>query len=130
MKLPGPVRKAVHSAYQVTGRRVPNTLQDRGWVVRRALADGIGLEERSCPSRIALFRARDRRYARDEDLGWDEVASGGLEVHEIPGDHNSIFDEPNIDQLAIGLRESLARAQNDRYYDAAPYSQASDSSFS
>lgn len=127
MKLRGTVRRAVYRAHKATGRQVPGALQDTRWARQTALVHGVGFERRSFPSRISLFRARDRVHAvESEDLGWSEVAAGGLEVHEIPGDHNGIFAEPNIEELANRLRESLALARDDPHADATPGSEASD----
>ena len=121
----GPVRKAIYKVYQATGRQVPGFLQNAGWARNAALVHGVGFKRRSFPSRISVFRARDSEHVK-EDLGWSEVATGGLEVHEVPGNHRSIFDEPNIEELSNRLRESLARARDDRHAGAASGSDASD----
>ena len=41
------------------------------------------------------------------DLGWAPIAQGGLEVVELPGDHDLVFREPNIQVLAAQLRARL-----------------------
>ena len=41
------------------------------------------------------------------DLGWTPLAQGGLEVCELPGDHDLVFREPNIQVLASQLRDRL-----------------------
>jgi len=44
------------------------------------------------------------------DLGWAEFTHGPVDVHVIPGDHNSIFQEPNIAVLAERILAGLALA--------------------
>ena len=96
------------------------------WARGQAHYNGVGFDKRSFPSRITLFRAKDREDVSSEDFGWGEIASGGLEIHEIPGNHSGIFREPNIQDLAGRLGESLAKARSNGHEDAAPDSQTSE----
>ncbi|MEH1768063.1 MAG: amino acid adenylation domain-containing protein [Nostoc sp.] len=57
--------------------------------------------------RITLFMASDRRFQDEPELGWTKLANGGLEIHEIPGDHISIFQEPSIRLIAKKLELSI-----------------------
>jgi len=51
---------------------------------------------------------------RDSSLGWRNVAGNGLEIHDVPGGHNSIFEEPNVRILAETLHAILhSRVQLD-----------------
>ena len=60
--------------------------------------------------KLILFRASYQGEEEGEyDLGWSSIFKQGVEIHDLPGDHERIFLEPNIDQLASSLRESLAR---------------------
>jgi amino acid adenylation domain-containing protein len=63
--------------------------------------------------RVVLFRPREKALRGSDDPlgGWGSLALGGVEVHEIPGDHGSIVDEPNARLLARRLKECLAEAQ-------------------
>ena len=47
------------------------------------------------------------RYGRD----LRRSAGGGVETHEIPGDHVTVLDEPNVRVLAEKLRACLIKAQ-------------------
>ncbi len=60
--------------------------------------------------RLVLFRAshQDQPDA-PHDLGWSSIFLKGVEIHDLPGDHERIFLEPNIDKLAASLRECLTR---------------------
>jgi thioesterase domain-containing protein/acyl carrier protein len=68
---------------------------------------------RTFPGRINLFRATTPGeyfcYTADyiADLGWTKLAGGGLEIHQIPGDHVSMFGESNIGMTAEKLRSLL-----------------------
>ncbi len=57
---------------------------------------------------VTLFRAAVQPDPRlPMDLGWAPIAKGGLEVYELPGDHDLVFREPNIQVLASQLRARL-----------------------
>jgi thioesterase domain-containing protein len=63
-----------------------------------------------------LFRVRANRdqgeldVTDDEHNGWGNVVRGGIEVIDVPGDHNSLLEEPHVRTLAQSLRLSLDRA--------------------
>ncbi len=61
--------------------------------------------------RLVLFRAseQDRKDA-PYDLGWSPLFTHPVEIHELPGDHERIFLEPNIDSLAESLTVCLVQA--------------------
>jgi len=58
---------------------------------------------------IELFRAEDRTFYMDdfEYLGWKPYALKGVNVHKIPGGHNSIFKAPNDKIFASILQSCL-----------------------
>jgi len=66
---------------------------------------------RPYPGKVIVFRAMDREqfeaYDTDPQFGWGELAVGGLEVHDVPGDHIGILKEPHVQVLAERLRECL-----------------------
>jgi thioesterase domain-containing protein len=55
---------------------------------------------------LLLIRSKVDRY-QDPDLGWGEVASGGLETVEVSGDHIGMFREPEVEVLAAALWKRL-----------------------
>jgi amino acid adenylation domain-containing protein len=89
--------------------------------VREACA---AAEQSYCPSvfpgPVALFRASEKalRGLDDAQNGWQQYAAGGLEVHEIDGDHGSILNEPNVKRLAAALCARLDLARSERLDDA------------
>jgi thioesterase domain-containing protein len=42
-----------------------------------------------------------------EDMGWGDLARGGVEVYYTPGDHISMIHKPHVKQLAERLKVSL-----------------------
>ncbi|MGI4751304.1 MAG: non-ribosomal peptide synthetase [Janthinobacterium lividum] len=58
---------------------------------------------------IDLFRAKVKTYYMQDPhyLGWKKFALKGVQVHEIPGDHNYIFAPPNDKEFATVLQECL-----------------------
>jgi thioesterase domain-containing protein len=42
---------------------------------------------------------------------WESHIAGGIEVHEIPGDHETILYEPHVQILAEKLKTRLTQIQ-------------------
>jgi aspartate racemase len=62
--------------------------------------------------KITLFWAKDDEADfEDNRLGWRRLAAGGLEVHEVPGTHGSMREEPNVTMLVAELRPCLESAR-------------------
>jgi thioesterase domain-containing protein/acyl carrier protein len=57
------------------------------------------------PGKITLFWARDAQQDfEDNRLGWARLATGGLEVHVVPGTHTSMREEPHVAELVQKLK--------------------------
>jgi thioesterase domain-containing protein/NRPS condensation-like uncharacterized protein len=86
-------------------RTVPSFMKstdDVSWVA------AMNYQPRPWPGPITLFRASVQPDPRlPLDLGWTPFAEGGVEVLELPGDHDLVFQEPNIQVLAAQLRARL-----------------------
>ena len=65
------------------------------------------------PDRVTLFRAIDNIGFIEHDLGWSELAPGGLEIHDVPGDTFNMLEEPHVQVLAKKLRDCIDRVQGD-----------------
>ncbi|MCP4659505.1 MAG: hypothetical protein GY856_29205 [bacterium] len=61
--------------------------------------------------KVTLLKARGEASGqrRNPTRGWDELALGGVEVHEISGTHYSILHEPQVQDLAQRIREDLEK---------------------
>jgi thioesterase domain-containing protein/acyl carrier protein len=74
-------------------------------------AAGMNYRLKPWPGKVTLFRASiqpDPRFPRD--LGWTKFARDGVEVCDLPGDHDNAFQEPNIQVLAEQVRARLERS--------------------
>jgi amino acid adenylation domain-containing protein len=62
--------------------------------------------------KLELFRAKKKTFYMDDFkyLGWIPYAKKGVNVYEIPGEHNTIFAPPNDKQFATVLQECLDKA--------------------
>lgn len=58
---------------------------------------------------LHLFKAQKRLYFVDEFkyLGWKKFALDGVIIHEIPGDHRTMFLHPHVEHLAAMLQRAL-----------------------
>lgn len=59
--------------------------------------------------KIHLFKARSRVYFVDDRkyLGWSKFALDGVVVHDIPGDHSTMFLPPNVNEMGRLLQYAL-----------------------
>ena len=64
---------------------------------------------------VDLFRAKKKTFYMDDFkyLGWREFALNGVNVHDIPGEHNTIFAPPNDKEFAIVLQKCLDRVSKE-----------------
>jgi len=55
---------------------------------------------------------RNERIARwVHDNGWGYLAAGGVKVVEVPGDHGTMIGKPQVETLALRIRECLDEAE-------------------
>ncbi|NEQ21099.1 MAG: hypothetical protein F6K28_18110 [Microcoleus sp. SIO2G3] len=63
------------------------------------------------PSQEATFLATDRVDAATayvaSDLGWTDLAKGGLDIDDVSGDHIEIFEELYVRMLEENLSKCL-----------------------
>ncbi len=66
-------------------------------------------EIKPIPARLDLFRVSKRLYYLDDPvyLGWDNFATGGVDIHEVPGDHKTFILPPHDQVLASVLQQCL-----------------------
>jgi aspartate racemase len=68
------------------------------------------------PGRVVMFQSTkwpEGAYF-DFALSWRDLVAGGIEVHRIPGNHASMFREPNVDTVASKLCDFLHKSQQVR----------------
>jgi thioesterase domain-containing protein len=44
---------------------------------------------------------------KDQTMGWDNLAAGGVRVVEVPGSHQTMVNKPHVETLALRIRECL-----------------------
>ena len=59
--------------------------------------------------RLTIFQSIERPRGRHWDLhaGWRHLTGGPVEVYDIPGDHESMLQEPHVRIFASRMRECL-----------------------
>jgi amino acid adenylation domain-containing protein len=65
------------------------------------------------PLTVQIFRAKQHTFYMEDFkyLGWKPYALKGVNVHDIPGEHNKIFAPPNDKVFARILQDCLNKAQ-------------------
>ena len=90
-----------------------DAVQRTEWGIYLATQVNYQPPRQQLPARITYFLARDNQYGRGEDdnrRNWKRGAAE-FEVHEIPGRHNTIREEPFVAGLADKFISCLRRAQ-------------------
>jgi amino acid adenylation domain-containing protein len=66
-------------------------------------------QPRPYAGRVTLFRAVDEPRMQDlpVDMGWGNLARGGVEIVDVPGDHLTMIHAPHVSKLAEALRLRL-----------------------
>ena len=66
-----------------------------------------------CEENVVLLRSEvsQKGIFRDPHLGWSKVAIAGLHMFEMPGEHDHMFLEPDVQRLADSLKRCLKRAR-------------------
>jgi thioesterase domain-containing protein len=101
----------IRLAWYAARGSMPHELRDP-WLTRAFLRMSARYRPAPYPGGLALFKARDGdrpAYGVGPDLGWGDVALGGVAVHEVPGNHHSLARAPNVQVLAA-LLEACVRS--------------------
>jgi len=63
--------------------------------------------------KATIFKAVESAilFGADRELGWGEVITGGIEIHDIPSDHLGMLKEPHVRILGEKLQAAVDRAQ-------------------
>ena len=91
------------------GRALPHAMRYR-LIERSHERAYFGYEPRPYDGPIVLFRAAEHPEEMNatRTLGWENVASGEIQVVELPGSHDDLIEQPT---LVAGLRRALERVQ-------------------
>jgi thioesterase domain-containing protein len=77
------------------------------WRVQYAAAANYRPEPIDTPLVLIRSAVLQTGLFRDPQLGWGPVARGGLQVFEMPGEHDAMFKEPDVQRLASTLSKCL-----------------------
>ncbi len=100
--------RKIYRSYQNLGRKLPRALREVREFNSMAACDYLPHEY---DGSVTLFWAsRDLRGSYDLVEGWRRLAAGGIEVHEVQGNHLNIIEEPHVGALAQKLNACLKRA--------------------
>ena len=59
---------------------------------------------------VVFFTEASRARVGSATLGWDRVHRGPIEVVPVPGDHLTLWNEPNVGKLAEAVAAQVRRA--------------------
>jgi aspartate racemase len=94
--------------YVRTGRVLPIALRLR-YFLGMAFGARRAYRPQVYPGRLILLRAREN--PRDPLKRWGGMGRQGLDIHEIPGNHFTMLQEPQVQQVATMLKRVLFQAQ-------------------
>jgi aspartate racemase len=90
------------------GRRVPSLLY-QGYMNEVMIRAGRAYIPQGYPGRIVLFQAAED--GKIPHQVWYPLATEGLDIHTVPGDHFSMLKEPHIHTFLQGLMACLQQAE-------------------
>src|SRR5262249_14704307 len=94
----------LYKLYSRSGRPLPTALQNVKEANFLAAKDYV---TKPYPGRVTLFLASEQTVEGDQRDVWSKLALGGVELHQIPGDHVTLIEEPNVRVLAERLTGCL-----------------------
>lgn len=102
---------AFNSSVQHLVQPIERTMQEDVRAAARQRASQ-GYSPQPYSGSVLLFRAIERSAFEPDDysLGWDSLALGDFQIIDIPGDHLSILQDPQVQVLADHLQQHLDRA--------------------
>jgi len=87
--------------------------------IRRFIEDNVqaqlGYHYDPYPGRLLVLKAGDDPLApaqAERDMGWRQVALGGIDVDIVAGGHLSMMEEPHVERVAESLDRALARVES------------------
>lgn len=100
-------------AHQKTRRPMPAEL--RAEFIRRLnqrMGDLYKPAPYHAPVHVFYAEQQEDGIYRDDTLGWKDYVTAPIYTHEIPGDHESIFKEPLVKNLAQTVQKAIDSTEN------------------
>lgn len=109
-----PVGTLIRHFYKADSRPLPRTL---AMIQAANIEAAVNYKPRPYPGRLTVFRVEERSVVDrfDHYLGWNGLAEGGVEVHEVPGNHVTVGEEPNVGVLAEKFKLSLQTVRGSQF---------------
>ena len=109
------IRLSCQIATTVNIKTIPSFMKDP-WSIN--FVANSNYEPQIYDGRMTLFRAvRQRMPNAPADLGWGRFFTGGVDVRELPGTHETLWAEQNIEAFADSLADSLQTTQSSDLVD-------------
>jgi amino acid adenylation domain-containing protein len=105
----GRLWRVMYKSYRTAPNRIPSVLQNLKRVFNAA---GMEYIPKVYPGKLTLFRAEVHSKSKlyDPKKGWSGLSLGGIEIIDVPGDHNSMLkSDPHVRVLARELAAALRR---------------------
>ena len=108
-RLKSRVWRALRGAYAARGGELPDALHNVKEANFLAARDYV---TKPYSGRITLFVASQQPLDGffDLEMTWKRLA-GSVETIQVPGDHSTVIEEPNVRVLAVKLKDCIVRAQ-------------------
>ncbi|MFP5271175.1 thioesterase domain-containing protein [Coleofasciculus sp.] len=108
--------RSISTFYRSWGHSLPYNLRTE--VLEEANKQAMkGYIPQVYPGKITLFLSEKvaSNLSHKSRLGWDSLAAGGLEIHQVPGQHSTIgaesmVQEPHVRTLAEKLKTCIDKA--------------------
>ncbi len=92
---------------------MPHELRD-AWLTRAFFRAAASYRPAPFVGRLTVLRARDvdpMMRGVERELGWGALASAGVEVHDVPGEHHTLLEEPHATEVGATLRSCLEQSE-------------------
>jgi aspartate racemase len=103
-KIKSQLWQMLYQCYARSGRPLPTALQNVKEANFLAAKDYV---TKPYAGSVTLFLASEQTVEGDPCEVWGKLALGGVTVHQIPGDHVTLIEEPNVRVLAEHLASCL-----------------------
>lgn len=102
--------KIAYKFYLDFGRPMPYAFRSVREANFQALRDYV---PSGYSGKVTLFQSHKRftGFYYEPQMGWEKLAIGGIEIYKVPGNHESIWNELNIQVLVKKLSVCLNKAQ-------------------
>lgn len=107
------VRLRVYSHFVARGKRMPRFLQNKAMVTRVSVRNHT---PQQIHADIYLFPAVDQPYpvGFDKSLGWNQMTSGTVKTVWLPGNHEDMFQDTNLDVMAQKIQETMYEVKQNK----------------